>query len=277
MPNTSCMIYMIPPANLQNPNSFNSFRTISKAVEAEEVTAVEESEAEEPEAELVSPLTPRRSHPAQSGETFDGPPSLERSGSEHREGAVTSLALLERARAWEWVKDPPAGDGQVGQIQHRVGRFPSSSLRFQSPANGGTEGGVKTIEGRFPGCSSPNLSISSKQSPSNACLEAKEYSSCQFIQANSFSSLIWSSIFLNSGVFITSAFRCFFDDFFQIPSPCLLVLFCNKWRALLSVEGVPGKWLEVEVPEEGFMLGAVEFHWVIYTGTITKMPYSNQY
>ena len=41
--------------------------------------------------------------------TFDGPPSIERSGSEHREGAVTSLALLERARAWEWVKAPPAG------------------------------------------------------------------------------------------------------------------------------------------------------------------------
>ena len=31
---------------------------------------------------------------------------------------VTSLALLERARAWEWVKDPPAGEGQVGHIQH---------------------------------------------------------------------------------------------------------------------------------------------------------------
>lgn len=29
--------------------------------------------------------------------------------------AITSLALLERARAWEWVKDPPAGEGQVGQ------------------------------------------------------------------------------------------------------------------------------------------------------------------
>ena len=29
--------------------------------------------------------------------------------------AVTSLALLERARAWEWIKDPPAGEGQVGQ------------------------------------------------------------------------------------------------------------------------------------------------------------------
>ena len=49
--------------------------------------------------------------------TFDGPPTLERSGSEHRR-AVTPLALLERARAWVWVKDPPAGEGQVGQKQH---------------------------------------------------------------------------------------------------------------------------------------------------------------
>ncbi len=45
----------------------------------------------------------------QTGEDRFGPPSIERSGSEHREGAVTSLALLERARAWEWVKAPPAG------------------------------------------------------------------------------------------------------------------------------------------------------------------------
>ena len=29
--------------------------------------------------------------------------------------AVISLALLERARAWEWVKDPPVGEEQVGQ------------------------------------------------------------------------------------------------------------------------------------------------------------------
>ena len=50
----------------------------------------------------------RRSHPAKYGEGFDAPPTLERSGSEHQR-AVTSLALLERARAWEWVKDPPAG------------------------------------------------------------------------------------------------------------------------------------------------------------------------
>ena len=31
------------------------------------------------------------SHPVQSGETFDGPPTLERSGSERRGGAVSSL------------------------------------------------------------------------------------------------------------------------------------------------------------------------------------------
>ena len=75
--------------------------------------------------------------------TFDGPPTLERSGSEHRR-AVTSLALLERARAWEWVKDPPAGEGQVGQIQH-CRAVTSFLLRFLSPTRG-TEGVVKTIE-----------------------------------------------------------------------------------------------------------------------------------
>ena len=37
-------------------------------------------------------------------------------------------------------------DGMILEKQHRVGRFPPSLLRFLSPANGGTEGGVKTIE-----------------------------------------------------------------------------------------------------------------------------------
>ena len=32
------------------------------------------------------------------------------------------------------------------------------------------------------------------------------------------------------------------------------------YRALLTVEGVPGEWLEIEVPEEWFVLGVVEFH-----------------
>ena len=63
-------------------------------------------------------VSPMRSQPAKHGEGFDAPPTLERSGSEHRR-AVTSLALLERARAWEWVKDPPAGEGQVGQKKHK--------------------------------------------------------------------------------------------------------------------------------------------------------------
>ena len=55
----------------------------------------------------------RRSHPAQYGEDRFGPPTLERSGSEHRR-AVTSLALLERARAWVWVKDPLFARGGQG-------------------------------------------------------------------------------------------------------------------------------------------------------------------
>ena len=130
MPNTTCMIYMIPPVNFHTPNSFNSFCTTSKAVEAEEVTAVVEP------AEL-SPSIERRSHPAQPGEGFDAPPSLERSGSEHRR-AVTSLTLLERARAWEWVKDPPPGEGQVGQKTTSLPKKSQSNSKvhtLQSPHN----------------------------------------------------------------------------------------------------------------------------------------------
>ena len=49
--------------------------------------------------------------------------------------AVTSLALLERARAWEWIKDPPAGEGQVGQ-KHllgngRTGRIKKARMNLQ--------------------------------------------------------------------------------------------------------------------------------------------------
>ena len=54
------------------------------------------------------------------------------------------------------------------------------------------------------------------------------------------------------------------DEFHQVASPCLLVLFGNEWRTLLSVEGVPGEWLEIEVPEEGFVLGVVWFHRLKY-------------
>ena len=91
MPNTSCMIYMIPPANFHNPNSFNSFCTLSIA--AEELAAKEERAAV---AEVISPIASRRSHPAQFGETFDGPPSLERSGSEHRVGRFPPSPLRVR-------------------------------------------------------------------------------------------------------------------------------------------------------------------------------------
>ena len=50
------------------------------------------------------------------------------------------------------------------------------------------------------------------------------------------------------------------DNFCQIASPCLLVFFGNKWRTLLIIEGVPGEWLEIEVSEEGFVLGVVWIH-----------------
>ena len=50
------------------------------------------------------------------------------------------------------------------------------------------------------------------------------------------------------------------DDFCQITFPCLLILFGNEWRALLSVGGVSGEGLKVEMSEERFVLGVVEFH-----------------
>ena len=53
------------------------------------------------------------------------------------------------------------------------------------------------------------------------------------------------------------------DDFCQIASPCLFVLFGYEWRTLLSIEGVPCEWLEVEVPEEGFVLGVVWIHFTL--------------
>ena len=64
--------------------------------------------------QLASHLHPGGPIPHNMAKTFDGSPTLERSG-----------------------------------YEHRVGRFPPSLLRFLAPTNGGTEGGVKTIEGRF--------------------------------------------------------------------------------------------------------------------------------
>ena len=55
------------------------------------------------------------------------------------------------------------------------------------------------------------------------------------------------------------------DYFFQIALPCILVFFGNEWQTLLTVEDVPGEWLEVEVPEEGFVLGVVWFHFILFS------------
>lgn len=38
----------------------------------------------------------------------------------------------------------------------------------------------------------------------------------------------------------------------------------TDWRTLLSIEGMPCERLEVEMPEEGFMLDVILFHLLAY-------------
>lgn len=38
----------------------------------------------------------------------------------------------------------------------------------------------------------------------------------------------------------------------------------TDWRTLLSIEGMPCEWLEVEMPEEGFMLDVILFYLLVY-------------
>ena len=73
---------------------------------------------------------------------FDAPPTIERSGSEHRR-AVTSFLL--RRKAWLEV-ELSLQERRRGRKFSTVVRFSSSSLRFLSPGNEETEGGIKTIE-----------------------------------------------------------------------------------------------------------------------------------
>ena len=49
----------------------------------------------------------------------------------------------------------------------------------------------------------------------------------------------------------------FLDDIVQVAFPCLLVLFAHIGWTLLTIEGVPCEWLDVEVLEERFMLWIV--------------------
>ena len=113
MPNTSCMIDIMAPANFHNPNSFNFFCTPIDSRKRRRRLYCSSKNAITFKSRIPyhPQAVPSRTTMAK---TFDAPPTLERSGSEHR-----------------------------------VGRFPSSSLRFLSPGNGGTEGGIKSIEGRF--------------------------------------------------------------------------------------------------------------------------------
>ena len=75
----------------------------------------------------VNCYSPRRSHPAKYGEDRSGPPTLERSGSEHRR-AVTSFPFREGRGLGSGLRTLPQGRDRWG-IHSTIGRFSSSSLR----------------------------------------------------------------------------------------------------------------------------------------------------
>ena len=98
---------------------------------------------------MLSPCTPnqqakvRRSHPAQYGEGFDAPPTLERSGSEHRR-AVTSFLL--RRKAWLEV-ELSLQERRRGRKFSTVGRLHPSRLRRVSVSCEGNRKGRKAYCG----------------------------------------------------------------------------------------------------------------------------------
>lgn len=91
IPNTSCMIYMIPPANFHNPNSFNSSCTPIDSSRKSSRRRLYCSSRNAITFRSRIPYHLRRSHPAKHGEGFDAPPTLYRSGSEHRVGRLHPL------------------------------------------------------------------------------------------------------------------------------------------------------------------------------------------
>ena len=77
-----------------------------------------------------------RSHPAQHGEGFDAPPTLERSGSEHRR-AVTSFLL--RRKAWLEV-ELSLQERRRGRKFSTVGQLHPLSPEFFCPLQGEPKG-----------------------------------------------------------------------------------------------------------------------------------------
>ena len=66
-----------------------------------ELTISKPFQAEYPAISIIVQFL-RRSQPAQHGETFDGPPTLERSGSEHRVGRFPPSLLRREGRGERW-------------------------------------------------------------------------------------------------------------------------------------------------------------------------------
>ena len=73
-------------------------------------------------ANVRTSLLSRRSHPAQHGETFDGPPTLERSGSEHRVGRFPSSSLRGEDRDERWSSLWLKGDGGIRKMPFLMGK-----------------------------------------------------------------------------------------------------------------------------------------------------------
>ncbi len=80
------------------------------------------------------PITARRSHPAQYGEDRFGPPTLERSGSEHRVGRFTSFLL--RRKAWLEVELPLERETEgFEKIPSLMGKSDASECNESSLSN----------------------------------------------------------------------------------------------------------------------------------------------
>ena len=100
-PNSSCSTYITAPANFHNPRYFSS---LCKAFNSSG-------------ASQARRFTPHK----HSGETFDGPPTLERSGYEHRVGRLHPLSFWKGRGLGSGLRTLPQGRDRWGK-KHLFGK-----------------------------------------------------------------------------------------------------------------------------------------------------------
>ena len=69
----------------------------------------------------------------QSGETFDGPPTLERSGSEHRVGRLHPLPFWKGRGLGSGLRTPSSQEGDRG-VETNIEVMPQLTLQVDSPS-----------------------------------------------------------------------------------------------------------------------------------------------